>query len=195
MENSDRREAVAIALVLVFSVAVFVALGGVGAAGSMAQASISTPSPTATVTPRPTPTATASPTPTPTSTATPTPLPTATATPTATPSPWRRSDVKIPARSIHTLAVPLAAGEVLEGFFTTTQDVGFSVVGPEGTLALDQGRVRGPHSFTVVATSAGSYTLRFDNSYSWLTPKTIQLSWRTRAASHSDTVPAIGTVP
>lgn len=170
----------AMAAALMFGVAAFVLLGGPRTAVTLAQIARTTPTPTSTATPRPTATPTYTAVPTATATATPTVTPTPAPTATVTPVPYTITRVQVPAGSASTVQVTLAKGALLEGSFTVDRDVNFAVLEPGGNAAYNPGRVSGKHLFSVVAPAAGSYTLRFDNRFSFITRKQIELQYRVR---------------
>ena len=180
MEDSGRSATFAMAMVLAVGLFAFVVLTGLLTGGTPARqvAAPATATATATALPSPLPTLTPRPRPSPTVTATATPSPTPSPTPTPLPL-WHTTEIRVPARAMSTLTVPLSRGQMLDGALSVDRDVAFSIVGPAGTAVLDLGRVGGPRTFTLVAADAGNYVLRFDNRYSLLTPKTVALSYRT----------------
>lgn len=175
---------VAMAAALVLGAGAFIALGGPRTAVTLAQSARATPTPSVTPTPRAT--ATPTQTPVPTATVTPTPAPTETPTPaptaTPTPVPYTVTKVQIPAGSASTVQVTVAQGALLEGSFTVDRDINFAVLAPGGAAAYDPGRVKGTHLFSVVAPAEGAYTLRFDNRFSIITRKQVDLQYRVRTS-------------
>jgi hypothetical protein len=56
-------------------------------------------------------------------------------------------------------------------------DVDFYVTNPYGSRIVDLGRVSQQTKFEFITQDRGAYTLRFDNSFSWLNPKIITLTY------------------
>lgn len=179
-QDVRRLTTAAMGAVLVLGLAAFTVLGGPRAAITLAQAPLPTPTPSPTATAIATVAATATATLAPTATWTPSPTATATPAPTATstPVPPTTNRLRVPAGSTSTVQVTLARGALLEGSFTVDRDVNFAVLAPGGTAAYNPGRVSGKHSFAVVAAVAGAYTISFDNRFSLLTAKQIDLQYR-----------------
>jgi serine/threonine protein kinase len=160
--------------------------GGMFQLGSAIIAALTSPTSTATLTPTktatstPRPTGTPTSTPAPSSTATRTPSPTATATP--VPVRMRNSTLTIRKRSAESVSLSdLSRGSILEGGFTVqggNDDIGFAIVGPDGTNLVNIERVRSRYDFRVLIQQPGKYTLIFDNRFSWVTNKVVAYSLR-----------------
>ena len=99
------------------------------------------------------------------------------------PIPDYKSDtVTVPAGKLYTFSFPnIKAGNILEGYFITTggnNDVGFRIQSPSGGYLLDLSRVTGRYDFHIVATRDGPYVLIFDNGFSVVTSKIVNLMYR-----------------
>lgn len=56
-------------------------------------------------------------------------------------------------------------------------DVDFYVIDPNGSRIVDLGRVSQQATFEFTTQNQGAYTLRFDNSFSWVSPKIVTLTY------------------
>lgn len=52
----------------------------------------------------------------------------------------------------------------------------FRIVAPDGREVYPRGRIEGVFEWSFTATQSGRYVLEFDNTYSILSPKTIDLT-------------------
>lgn len=86
-------------------------------------------------------------------------------------------------------------GEAVEfnGSFTVSggsaNDIDFYVIDPNGEVILDLGRVRQQATFQFTTGSTGPYTLRFDNGFSWFSPKTVTLSFEVDGETPEPIIP------
>jgi hypothetical protein len=55
-------------------------------------------------------------------------------------------------------------------------DIIFRIVAPDGREVYPRGRIEGVFEWSFTATQSGRYVLEFDNTYSILSPKTIDLA-------------------
>lgn len=128
-----------------------------------------------TTTMRPSPTPPSSPT------AARTPLPpTPTATPTATPQPpaLRYEAVEVPARKFTVVEVPAELGQTLELTVTVDSDIDLTLFAPDGSIAQEPLRVRGSQTLRRFSEVSGTWGIKLDNSFSWITSKQVLLQYR-----------------
>lgn len=100
-----------------------------------------------------------------------------------TPPPYETKIINLRAGQTYTLLFEwLKERRTLEGYFITeggSNDIGFRVKAPSGNYLVNLGRVADRYNFRYVVSEEGPYSLIFDNTFSWLTPKTVILVYRT----------------
>ncbi|MBI4330635.1 MAG: emp24/gp25L/p24 family protein [Chloroflexi bacterium] len=83
----------------------------------------------------------------------------------------------------YTVAVPLREGGTVQGTLSVSGPenfIDFYVRGPNGELSFGVVRVAGGQSFEMKAEADGTYTLVFDNSFSFGSSRQVSLNYRTR---------------
>lgn len=96
---------------------------------------------------------------------------------------YTETSFEVPPGQKYTLATELKAGDILEGSFSVSgaeNYIDFYVKGPRGELTYGVVRSMGSQSFEVKAESRGTYTLYFDNSFSFGSPRRISLRYIVR---------------
>lgn len=82
---------------------------------------------------------------------------------------------------VQTLSANLNSGDTISGSISVTggsgDDIDFSIKDPSGNEIFTKRRVAKGTTFSVTATQAGAYTFVFDNSFSLLSGKNVQLSY------------------
>ena len=75
----------------------------------------------------------------------------------------------------------LDKGAKFNGSFTvrggSENDIDFYITEPSDSRIIDFGRVSRTATFEFAANESGAYTLRFDNSFSWFSPKAVALTY------------------
>ena len=97
--------------------------------------------------------------------------------PTPTPVPSETVSFKVPAGSDYKVNVAMQVGSKMEYRFTGDLDINFELIDPLGAQLGRLSRVEHLNG-DVTAAVKGVYTLRFDNSFSLLTSKNIDLTYR-----------------
>ncbi|MHB9092114.1 MAG: hypothetical protein ACYC7H_11925, partial [Chloroflexota bacterium] len=123
------------------------------------------------VTPTPTPTATASATPTATPTATPRVEPKA--TPVAPAPALRYDSVEVPPRRFTMTQIPASPGQILELTVQVESDVDLTLFTPSGEPVVGPLRVQRAYSLRESSQAGGSWAVKLDNSFSWITTKQV----------------------
>lgn len=89
--------------------------------------------------------------------------------------------VSVSQMSTNILTYNLDSGQTFSGSISISggsgNDVNFWVTNPQGATLVNSGKVSGGTSFEFTAESSGAYTLHFDNSFSLLSSKTVQLTY------------------
>ncbi len=83
----------------------------------------------------------------------------------------------------HTLAVPLREGHSVSGTVSVSgaqNYIDFYIKGPNGELAYGVVRVQGGQNFEMEADKDGTYSMTFDNAFSFGSPRQISLSYQVR---------------
>ncbi|MBI2830548.1 MAG: emp24/gp25L/p24 family protein [Chloroflexi bacterium] len=81
----------------------------------------------------------------------------------------------------HTIAVSLQERQAVEGTLSVSgaeNTIDFYILGPDRELVYGVVRVVGGHSFKVPAQKTGTYTLYFDNSFSFGRSRQVALRYR-----------------
>ena len=109
--------------------------------------------------------------------ATPTPAPTRTPVPTPTSVPFVSTTFKVGAGSATTVSQSMQAGSRIEFQFTADLDINVRLQDPMGAEVGSWDRVTS-HGSNFTAAMTGVHQLVFDNSFSFLTAKTVDLKKR-----------------
>lgn len=91
------------------------------------------------------------------------------------------SSFTVEAGQKHTIAVLLQEGHVVEGTLSVSgaeNTIDFYIMGPDRALVYGVVRVVGGHSFEVKARKTGTYTLYFDNSFSFGRSRQVSVRYR-----------------
>ena len=82
----------------------------------------------------------------------------------------------VTAGNSHEIPFDVEAGTEVRYSFNTTLNVKFRIIGPAGDIVVDRGRVERAEGM-VVADVSGRYALIFDNEFSFLAAKMIELTY------------------
>jgi hypothetical protein len=100
--------------------------------------------------------------------------------PTPPPPVTQQQSFTVAPNQAKTIFVSANTGDRLTGSFTiqggSGNDVNFSIKDPVGNVALNGGRVSNMWQFDFVCPSTGSYQIVFDNRFSIISKKTIDLT-------------------
>lgn len=80
----------------------------------------------------------------------------------------------------------------VKGSFTVSGGVGdidFYIINPDGERIIDLGHLNREAKFEFSASASGPYTLRFDNSFSWFTPKEVTLRYEVEGETSAPIIP------
>ena len=101
--------------------------------------------------------------------------------PSPTPVPYRTGSFKVEAGSVYTVSLGANAGDKIDLSFDADLDINVRLVSPIGTELSSWDRVE-QLKWNFTAMDTGVHSLRFDNSFSWLTAKNVDLRYRVTPA-------------
>ncbi|MCK4417919.1 MAG: emp24/gp25L/p24 family protein [Candidatus Latescibacteria bacterium] len=91
----------------------------------------------------------------------------------------KTGSIDVPPGNCMTLTFHFDVNDEVEGYFSVrggNDDIRFYIKDPFGKTIYASGIVTGRHDFSLTANTEGAYTLYFENSFSWVTPKRIYLT-------------------
>ena len=71
----------------------------------------------------------------------------------------------------------------------SANDINFYITDPNDSRIIDFGRVSRTATFEFTANNSGVYTLRFDNSFSWFSPKVVAVNYDVGGEAANPIVP------
>ena len=98
--------------------------------------------------------------------------------PTATPVPFKDSSFKVSSGSEYRVTLGMTAGSKLEFNFRSDLDINVRLLDPTGDSLGSWDRVDRLNGISTTAETEGVYILVFDNSFSILTSKAVDLNYR-----------------
>ena len=109
--------------------------------------------------------------------------PSPTSTPTLAPTPTpisRQVTFKVPAGQTYEVAIDVTAGAEITYRFTANLDVNFRIIDPYDNLLRQASRVESANG-GIVARDEGRHRFIFDNTFSIVTSKTVDLNYQVKS--------------
>lgn len=97
--------------------------------------------------------------------------------------PYQDNSLTVDFGTSKTMTINMSKGAVFEGYLTVRggdDDIRFYIEDSNGNRVLDINRVEDRYDFSYIATSEGAHTVYFDNSFSFMPSKQVDIHYRVR---------------